>query len=137
MASGSGFGSVFLTIPQASDVDAVESSDWRSAKQSTMGQTRFVGVSLEPAATFIDSGALSRGEPPLPVAFLWNGASLRIAAVVKTWRSLKTDRGDDYLAKHWYEIRLEDGRCAVIYFDRKARVGRPRWWLYTIDELSE
>jgi len=79
-------------------------------------------------------GALSHGEPPLPSAFLWKDTWLHVRAVVKTWRSLNTDRGDDYLAKHWYEVCLDGDGRAVIYFDRKARVGRPRWWLYTIED---
>jgi hypothetical protein len=99
-----------------------------------MGEVRFVGSALKPAPTFMESAALSQGEPPLPSAFLWNDTWLRIEAIVKTWRSIKTDRGDDYLAKHWYNVRLDGDRDAVIYFDRKARPGRPRWWLYTIDD---
>jgi hypothetical protein len=51
-----------------------------------------------------------------------------------TRRSTKNDRGDDYLAKHWYEFRTSGDRRAVVYFDRKARTGRPRWWLYSITE---
>jgi hypothetical protein len=93
---------------------------------------RFVGEPLVPGTTFVNSSALSQGEPPLPTAFRWGTLELSVLEVLSTWRSTKTDRGDDYLAKHWYEIRTTGERRAVLYFDRKARAGRPRWWLYTI-----
>jgi len=68
----------------------------------------------------------------LPSQFRWRGDTLAIASVERTWRSTTTDRGDDYLARHWFEIVAADGRRAVLYFDRKALRGKPRWWLYTI-----
>ncbi len=93
---------------------------------------RFIGAELVPAETFFPSADFSRGEPPLPTAFRWNASDLPVLEVVATWRSTKTDRGDKYLAKHWYEIRTSGERRAVVYFDRKARAGRSRWWLYSI-----
>jgi len=46
---------------------------------------------------------------------------------------MKMDRGETYLARHWYELALAGGRRAVVYFDRHARRGQSRWWLYTIE----
>ena len=94
---------------------------------------RFVSEPLHAAnADYVDSPALSRGEPPLPRRFRWHDDELEIAEVTGTRRSTKDDRGDTYLARHWYDVRLTDGRDAVIYFDRKARRGTARWWLYSI-----
>ncbi len=93
---------------------------------------RFVSEALTPSAAHIDDGALSRGEPALPREFAWHDDRLVIRDVVRTWRSTVTDRGDVYLAKHWFELALDDGRTAVVYFDRKTRRDQPRWWLYTI-----
>ncbi len=94
---------------------------------------RFVG---EPIAArgegLVETGAFARGEPPLPARFAWRDEDLIVAAVLRTWRSTNTDRGDTYLARHWYELRFEDGRAAVVYFDRKARRGTANWWLYTL-----
>jgi hypothetical protein len=97
-------------------------------------KTRFVSEPVTTSDEWIDSGALSRGEPALPRRFGWHDESLLVAEVRRTWRSTTTDRGDTYLARHWFEIALEDGRVAVVYFDRKARGGQARWWLYTIAE---
>lgn len=93
---------------------------------------QFVSQALTASADTIDTGGLSRGEPPLPKDFAWRGDRLVVRDVLRTWRSTTTDRGDTYLARHWYELALADGRTAVVYFDRKAHRGRARWWLYTI-----
>ncbi len=92
----------------------------------------FVSAPLVPDGTFIASSALSQGEPPVPTTFAWSAQTLRVGEVMRTWRSTTNDRGDTYLARHWYEVRLDDERIAVIYFDRHAKRGRARWWLYTI-----
>ena len=96
--------------------------------------TQFVSEALRASAECIDSGALSRGEPALPKEFGWRDERLVVRQIRRTWRSTNTDRGDTYLARHWYELALEDGRIAVLYFDRKARREKPRWWLYTVSE---
>ena len=92
----------------------------------------FVSEALTASSETIDTGGLSRGEPPLPKDFTWRDERLAVRDVVRTWRSTTTDRGDTYLARHWYELALADGRTAVVYFDRKAHRGQARWWLYTI-----
>lgn len=96
----------------------------------------FVCTPLAPSTTYVLSNALDRGEPPVPDHFDYADATLRVARVVRSWRSTNTDRGDTYLARHWYEFALADGRQAVVYFDRKAKPGRPRWWLYTLSDVA-
>ena len=93
---------------------------------------RFVSEPLRAGETFLASAALSQGEPPLPCRFHWRDEEIVVGEIVATRRSTKDDRGDTYLARHWYDVRLADGREATIYFDRKARRGTPRWWLYSI-----
>ncbi len=93
---------------------------------------KFVSEPIEPGSEFLDVTTPSRGEPPLPKQFHWRGSSVVVGTVVRIWRSTKADRGDDYLARFWFEVTTVDGRTAVIYFDRKARRDAPRWWLYTI-----
>jgi Domain of unknown function (DUF6504) len=92
----------------------------------------FVSEPIEPGRGFLDVTAPSRGEPPLPEQFQWRGSPIEVSTVLRTWRSTKTDRGDDYLARFWFEVTTADGRTAVVYFDRKAHRDAPRWWLYTI-----
>ena len=55
---------------------------------------QFVSEALSASAECVDTGALSRGEPPLPKEFGWRGERLAVREVVRTWRSTVTDRGD-------------------------------------------
>ncbi len=92
---------------------------------------KFVSEAVVPQGEF-DGSAVAHGEPALPTSFAWRDEILTIAAVVGTRRGLKDDRGESYLKRHYYEVELTDGRTATFYMDRQAKVGRPRWWLYTI-----
>jgi len=77
----------------------------------------------------------SRGnEPQLPAAFHWRDETLEVKAVRNTRRSTKDDRGDTYLKRHWFEFETGAGRIATVYYDRAAKRGQPRWWLYAIED---
>ena len=92
----------------------------------------FVGQSIKPEGGF-DPISMSHGEPSLPSSFRWMDETLTIDSTIRTWRTTKDDRGEEYLAKHWYELTLTDGRRAVVYFDRHGKSGAARWWLYTME----
>jgi hypothetical protein len=94
---------------------------------------RLISKPIVPQGGSFDIGAMSHGEPSLPPSFEWDGQTLTISELRKAWRSFKDDRGDTYLKRHWFEFATTDGRIAVVYFDRGARRGQPRWFLYTID----
>jgi Family of unknown function (DUF6504) len=96
---------------------------------------KFVSAPLLPGEGFVSVS--SGNEPPVPAAFLWGGRTLRVAAVARSWRSTKTDRGDAYLKRHWFELRTEDGATLEVYYDREVRRGAPQWWLYTIDDTTK
>jgi hypothetical protein len=91
----------------------------------------FVGKAVLPEGA-LDIAVLSRGAPSLPRAFLFRDDRIEVRNILRTWRSTKNDRGDDYLKKHWFEFETQDNRIAVVYFDRAARKSAPRWWLYTL-----
>ena len=78
--------------------------------------------------------AANGSEPPVPRAFLWDERRFVVSSILRTWRSSKNDRGDTYLKRHWFELETVDGARLEVYYDRDARRGRSRWWLYTIDE---
>jgi hypothetical protein len=85
---------------------------------------QFVSEAVEP---------VSPAGTDLPSAFRWRNETLAVGSVRKGWRGTKEDRGDVYLKRHWYEFETQDGRIATVYFDRGARPGTARWWLYTIE----
>jgi hypothetical protein len=94
---------------------------------------RFVSRPLVPSGEGFVTAA-SGAQPPVPGSFLWEGRTLVVAAVLRSWRSSKGDRGDNYLKRHWFELQTLDGARLEVYYDREARRGASHWWLYTIDE---
>ncbi len=94
----------------------------------------FVGEAIEPDAGTFDPSALTQGLPSLPTGFRWRERQLDVASVTRTWRSSKTDRGDAYLDRVWFEFAIAGGGSAVVYFDKHAKRRGDRWRLYTIDE---
>lgn len=94
---------------------------------------QFISKPIVPQGGSFDAGTMSLGEPSLPSSFDWDGEVLPVGDVRKVWRTLKEDRGDNYVKRHWFEFETSDERVAVVYFDRGAKRGQPRWWLYTIE----
>jgi hypothetical protein len=47
-------------------------------------------------------------------------------------RTLRDHAHDE--RRHYFEVELGDGAVAVVYFERQAKRGAPRWFLYTLDE---
>ncbi|MBD5604526.1 MAG: hypothetical protein IAI48_05485 [Candidatus Eremiobacteraeota bacterium] len=97
----------------------------------------FVSEAIRQNGDSLFAAAFGTGEPPLPARFAWRDEDLVVAAVERTWRSTNEDRGDTYLARHWFDVRLADGRGATLYFDRKARRSAPNWWLYALSDAPE
>lgn len=94
---------------------------------------KFVSEEIVPSGGEFDTSSMLRGEPSLPPQFTWRDETLTVRALRRTWRGLKEDRGDVYLKRHYFEFECDDGRVAVVYFERQARRGQPRWHLFTIE----
>ena len=94
---------------------------------------RFVSEPVEPLG-ISDAGATLRGEPAMPAAFRWHDRELRVGRIDATRRGLKNDRGDVYLKRHYFDFITPEGERVTVYFDRQAKPGQPRWWLYAIAE---
>ena len=92
----------------------------------------FISKPIVPEGGF-DVSAMSQGEPSLPAAFRFGEEVLTVGVVQKSWRTTKDDRGDTYLKRHWFEFFTPDGRTAIVYFDRGAKRGHSRWYLYTLE----
>jgi hypothetical protein len=90
----------------------------------------FVSEPISPVPGSVEPS--SGGEPALPAAFKWKDDELVVSSLIRTWRGTKVDRGDTYLKRHWFEFETSDNRLAVVYFDRQAKRGAARWWLYSI-----
>lgn len=79
------------------------------------------------------------GEPRVPSALVWRGATWPVLAVLESGRGLGPcthDSGERYVRKHWYVFQSTGGARLRVYFERRAR-GRAvqrRWWLYSLAE---
>lgn len=94
--------------------------------------TSFVSKPIVAEGEHFDVAAMSRGEPSLPPSFTYGDDRLVVATLVRTWKGYKEDRGDTYVKRHYFEFVTTDGRTATVYFDRGAKRGAPRWYLFSI-----
>lgn len=83
-----------------------------------------------------DSPAIA-GEPLVPRAFVWRGATYPVLAVLESGRGLGPcthGSGELYVRKHWYRFATAGGNTWRVYFERRPRAGAAskRWWLYSI-----
>ena len=105
---------------------------------------RFIDEAIEPVVATSDTARMAAGEPGLPGEFIWRGRTLKVAAVLRTWRETGPCRhgsGEMYVRKHWYEILMATGEIMKIYFERQPRRGTKhkgeRWWLFSMSEAEE
>jgi len=85
---------------------------------------------------------MAAGEPGLPLKFIWRGATIEVANVLRIWHETGRCRhGSEelYVRKHWYEVGMPGAGVMKIYFERQPRRGRKgsRWWLFSITEPDE
>lgn len=100
----------------------------------------FVSEPIEPVAGTFDTAGMTRGEPGLPGRFVWRQQEYAVAEVLRAWKESGPCRSggpEQYLRKHWFKIRTDNGLEMTMYFERQARTKRQaknRWWLYTINK---
>ena len=98
----------------------------------------FVSEPITPVAGTFDAAGMTRGEPGLPERFMWREQEYTVADVLETWKETgpcKSGSAEQYLRKHWFKVRTDDGLEMTLYFERQARnkgQSKKRWWLYTI-----
>ncbi|TWT45229.1 hypothetical protein RAS1_16510 [Phycisphaerae bacterium RAS1] len=98
----------------------------------------FISEPIEPAGA-PDATAMARGEPGLPPAFHWRSSRYGVCACLETWKFSSREGaragGELYLRRHYYRLRMSDGREWTVYFIRQGpRSGsaKRRWFLYEI-----
>jgi hypothetical protein len=109
-----------------------------SLRMETHKKQTFVSEPLKPVTHSADTVAMAAGGPGLPHEFVWRGGTLRIAAVVRSWRETgpcKHGSSERYVRKHWFEVKTASNRTAKIYFERQSRGGKQdqRWWLFSME----
>ncbi len=98
----------------------------------------FIGERIEPVSGTFDASGMAAGGPGLPWRFRWRGTEYEVAAVLKAWRETgpcRSGSSEQYVRKHWFEVRTTSGEVMALYFERQARSSREkkrRWWLFTV-----
>ena len=102
----------------------------------------FVSEPITPVTGTFDAAPMTRGEPGLPSRFVWREQEYAVAGVLEAWKETgpcKSGSPEQYLRKHWFKVRTDDGLEMTIYFERQARTkrqGKKRWWLYTVNKTQ-
>jgi hypothetical protein len=96
----------------------------------------FVSEPIEPDVDTMDPARIARGEPDAPRAFRWRGTRYEVARVARTWRSVKVDRGERYVDRHWFEVVTSGGETMRLYCLRRERAGG-RWFLFSVEPLHQ
>ena len=103
----------------------------------------FVSDPIAPYGSGFDTVAMGRGEPGLPSAFTWRQVPYEIDERLRAWKESQREggraRGELYLRRHYYELRMTDGSVWTVYFVRQPsapRASRSRWFLYTIEPAA-
>lgn len=100
--------------------------------------SKFISEPIRPVTATFDTGRMAGGEPGLPQEFVWRGKKYSVRDVLRSWKKTGPCRhgsGEQYVRKHWYEVKTEDGTVMKIYFDRqpKGPAGTKRWWLLSVE----
>ena len=102
---------------------------------------RFISEPIKPVIATIDSERMALGEPGLAREFLWREETITILEVLRVWRETGPcthGSGEQYVRKHWYEVRTNGSRRMKIYFERQprrsSRKKTERWWLFSIEQ---
>ena len=104
--------------------------------------TELISEPITPHPGTFEATRMARGEPGLPGGFDWRGCSTKVVELIGAWKESSREGGraggDLYLRRHYYRLRMSDGRLWIVYFVRQTpRSGNPkaRWFLYTIEDV--
>lgn len=97
----------------------------------TASADEFISEPLRPLRGTFDTRAMGTGLPGLPAGFTWRATAYTVIAVVAAWKASAPSSGQLYLRRHYYRLRMSDGRTWTVYFLRHAYgdAARKRWYL--------
>jgi len=102
----------------------------------------FISEAIVPVPGTFDTGRMAAGEPGLPGAFAWRHRRFDVAELLRCWKETGPCRmgsPEQYVRKHWYEVRTATGETMTLYFERQARgkaQAQKRWWLFSLEDTA-
>ncbi|MFA5205046.1 MAG: DUF6504 family protein [Lentisphaeria bacterium] len=103
---------------------------------------QFISEAVVPEPGTFDTGRMAAGEPGLPGAFAWRGRRFEVAELLRCWKEAGPCRmgsSEQYVRKHWYEVRTATGETLTLYFERQPRgkaQAKKRWWLFSLADAA-
>ena len=97
----------------------------------------FISEPITPLPGAPDVVAMVRGEPGLPPGFVWRKKEYRVVESLAVGKIHSPDRGEMYVRRHTFRLRMDDDSVWEVYFLRQppkrgARTrSAPRWFLKT------
>ena len=99
----------------------------------------FLSEPITPCKGRFDAPAMARGEPGLPSGFQLRGVSYNVIQRIEQWKHSERKsgraRGELYLRRHFFKLRMSDGSIWTVYFVRQPLTSgsvTDRWFLYTV-----
>lgn len=96
----------------------------------------FVSESIRPIEGTADAAAMASGLPGLPRGFEWRGQQYEVVEQLAAWkwssRAGGSAKGQLYLRRHYFRLRMSDQSVWKIYFVRQSPRGgssRRRWYM--------
>lgn len=102
----------------------------------------FVSEPLQPEKESFDPLRMAQGEPGLPQKFRWREQEFMITEVLEQWKEYddcKHGSGEQYVRKHGYRLRTNQGSVWRVYFQRtfgrskSNKSASSRWWLHSVE----
>ena len=103
-------------------------------------EQQFVSEPITPEPGTFSAGPMAAGLASLPGAFEWRNRRYRIIECLEHGKQSTADpRGEVYLRRQVFVVRLDSGQLATLYVLRQPprgaspRAARRRWFLYSIE----
>jgi hypothetical protein len=99
-------------------------------------EERFVSEPIVPEPGSFSTEGMARGLASMPGAFTWRGRRYRVVEQLEEHKVSGPEGGradgERYLRRQVFRVRLDSGEVATIYVLRDSRVGKRRWFLYSL-----
>ncbi len=103
-------------------------------------EQQFVSEPITPEPGTFSTGPMATGLASLPGAFQWRNRRYRIVECLEHGKQSAVEpRGELYLRRQVFVVRLDSGQLATLYVLRQAprgaspRAARRRWFMYSIE----
>ena len=98
---------------------------------------QLISEAIRPVPGSFDTAFMSRGAPGVPREFFWRKEKYTAREIIRAWRTTGPCRhgsGEQYVRRHWFEVKMQSGEVMTLYFDKGSHGKRTEmgWFLYAL-----